>query len=1350
MKNISILIITAIGAVFSKLNFFSKMNKCKNMVKLIICAFAFVGLTACGGGGASTSTDGVALTDDTLIDRVNQDYLSNYILGNLDGTFLDGITQKIDDNTVDSITIIISNNDSDASTSVTVTINENNDWKTTTIDIFSLVDNEDGNKNFTISITYFDANSNEVSTETITTLNIIYDGTAPFIESLTDIATFLPITEKTSFNFSLTFSKNININTFTAEDFTIDIEPTGVVSISNIAFNGTNRATITVSTDIPADQTGNLTISVSENWTDIAGNKAIADKLLYTIDIERPSIENFTDINSLPITDKENFTFDIIFTKNINTNTFTEDDFTIAPSGLISITNIDFDGTTATITAIGNIPPVQTGNLTISVGNEWEDIVGNTPQNSEEQLYEIDIQLPTVTATDNETTATENEYRVTYTFSEEIEGITASDFTITTGTGTIASDITHNENKVILSVTSTEDIIEIRVTGFTDISKNVGLDNTAALDLGKITVLLANRIITDDEIEASGDTYTFTLTFTNEISADGFTIDDFTTNANGNITILNIITEKNALIRDATVEFEFINPNNTTNVDFTINTGNIGNTKFTNNEPIVISIDRNPLILSIEGYNKTEFNKGDLTETSNVISYTFVFSEAIDGLTPNDFVITPADSGVSPPSVTFNADATDATVTFTVAENTDATFSINLSNDSYIDQKGNKNNETIIEFPINITIDNIVPYINNPAAGNYDVATQSFTLNIEFSEILNLTDNNTPILTESNIALINATTTDPITIENSDGKARVVAVLVLDISKTQAAITISADSYSDTLGNTGESDYTLTIDTETLVSGWLTNGNCQNFAFDGGTGSTDTPYQISNICQLQNIADTTVLNDGTNLLTKNYILIADIDANYTRNWNNGQGFEPIGDIDFANNFRGIFDGNGYAIHHLYINRPDTDYIGLFGLTNVITTIAGTGGTKKVVVAHVTVIGNEYVGGIIGNARGYMHDSVVSGSVSGTRNVGGFAGIIQGLNTIKTKGNMSSTSVKGLESNIGIVSGFLLSNSYNDGIGIGSVHADTNVALFGSCTLCTLNNNLWLGSTNGNTDVGGVIGNLFSSITNNYWNTEISGQLKGIGNHTNDPNGIIEFSGTQAITDSEASLSGLGFGNDAAWENIDDFSYPVLKDNALDATEQTIFIAHGLFRLAVEDKDIITDQSVSNKVSNFLGGDNIQDDITLTASNFSANSPLTVIDTNLEASNDVSRVDYFTCVDGSNASDVANGSDGEVLTTTTVGKVALSVKKAGGNLGVKRTPTANGPAHGCQLELPAAPSAGDTLNLDVTFTKATAGETCETPDNDGYYRRDETDDTINVLQKTIYFCSYTRRFNITFK
>ena len=47
MKNINILqIITAIMAVFSNRNFFSTMNRFKNIAKLFICGFAIVGLTA--------------------------------------------------------------------------------------------------------------------------------------------------------------------------------------------------------------------------------------------------------------------------------------------------------------------------------------------------------------------------------------------------------------------------------------------------------------------------------------------------------------------------------------------------------------------------------------------------------------------------------------------------------------------------------------------------------------------------------------------------------------------------------------------------------------------------------------------------------------------------------------------------------------------------------------------------------------------------------------------------------------------------------------------------------------------------------------------------------------------------------------------------------------------------------------------------------------------------------------------------------------------------------------------------------------------------------------------------------
>ena len=59
-----------------------------------------------------------------------------------------------------------------------------------------------------------------------------------------------------------------------------------------------------------------------------------------------------------------------------------------------------------------------------------------------------------------------------------------------------------------------------------------------------------------------------------------------------------------------------------------------------------------------------------------------------------------------------------------------------------------------------------------------------------------------------------------------------------------------------------------------------------------------------------------------------YVLGNDIDATATSGWNDGAGFESIGTE--ASSFKGSFDGKGYKITNLYINRPGTDYVGLFG------------------------------------------------------------------------------------------------------------------------------------------------------------------------------------------------------------------------------------------------------------------------------------------------------------------------------------------------------------------------------------------------------------------------------------
>ena len=82
-----------------------------------------------------------------------------------------------------------------------------------------------------------------------------------------------------------------------------------------------------------------------------------------------------------------------------------------------------------------------------------------------------------------------------------------------------------------------------------------------------------------------------------------------------------------------------------------------------------------------------------------------------------------------------------------------------------------------------------------------------------------------------------------------------------------------------------------------------------------GSGSVNDPYEIGELCQLQDISSSP---------RAHYELVADIDASRTENWNNGAGFKPIG------SFGGSFVSTGdYVISSLTINRKAEEQVGLF-------------------------------------------------------------------------------------------------------------------------------------------------------------------------------------------------------------------------------------------------------------------------------------------------------------------------------------------------------------------------------------------------------------------------------------
>ena len=118
-------------------------------------------------------------------------------------------------------------------------------------------------------------------------------------------------------------------------------------------------------------------------------------------------------------------------------------------------------------------------------------------------------------------------------------------------------------------------------------------------------------------------------------------------------------------------------------------------------------------------------------------------------------------------------------------------------------------------------------------------------------------------------------------------------------------------------------------------------------------------------------------------------------------WTGGSGWQPIGSVsNFGDSdcstsgsdcFRSIFEGNGFSISNLQINR-NTNHIGLFAGNR------NTGIIRNLGLREVEVEGRERVGGIVGRNEGNLINThVVEGSVRATaNNVGLLVGVNFGL------------------------------------------------------------------------------------------------------------------------------------------------------------------------------------------------------------------------------------------------------------------------------------------------------------------------------------------------------------------
>ena len=305
------------------------------------------------------------------------------------------------------------------------------------------------------------------------------------------------------------------------------------------------------------------------------------------------------------------------------------------------------------------------------------------------------------------------------------------------------------------------------------------------------------------------------------------------------------------------------------------------------------------------------------------------------------------------------------------------------------------------------------------------------------------------------------------------------------------------------LKSSGNGNITMRADNKVTVGYEVTDKTTINVGDDAPGGHTVSDYTtgtgtkgstvlagaaVQDLCgNSKNITDAMLVHDIYELqaIDKNingdyiqgdYMLAGDIDADVTKRWNSGSGFNPIGNFTSmpfnTGGFNGSLDGAGFVIKDLHININTADgtqsNAGLFDVLNTnafvhnLTLQGGSitnytnssGGSVGSITGenlgslkNVFNIGMEIssqndsanIGGIVGYNKGTVTDAHNSGSVNDKTNtsarIGGIAGYNDNGGVISYSDNNGAVTGKGDYSAAGGIVGYnngSIKNSFNNG------------------------------------------------------------------------------------------------------------------------------------------------------------------------------------------------------------------------------------------------------------------------------------------------------------------------------
>jgi len=220
---------------------------------------------------------------------------------------------------------------------------------------------------------------------------------------------------------------------------------------------------------------------------------------------------------------------------------------------------------------------------------------------------------------------------------------------------------------------------------------------------------------------------------------------------------------------------------------------------------------------------------------------------------------------------------------------------------------------------------------------------------------------------------------------------------------------------------------------------------------------------ITNVSGLQNIS--------TNL-NGNYELANDIDASETVYWNGGAGFMPMG--SWSPSFQGKFDGKGFRITGLFINRSGMNDVGIFSFN---------GGLIERVDLECNITGRQYTSGVCGfNNGGTLANCTVRGSVRATNSVvGGICGGTGTLSFIRDCVNYANVSTTTSQAGGIVGSNQAVIQSCTN---LGNVTSVTGMAggLVGTMNMGSISYNFAAANVSASTTTGNRVGGFIGYLT----------------------------------------------------------------------------------------------------------------------------------------------------------------------------------------------------------------------------------------------------------------------------